>query len=87
MSDAVAECPNLRVLRLEENCLELSTFTPKILRDSAISLLAVEGNVFDIKAFRSLDGYDQVTYSFRFQLQSFFNVVIFLFYLYRVIKM
>lgn len=59
MSDAVAECPNLRVLRLEENCLELTTFTPKILRDSAISLLAVEGNVFDIKAFRSLDGYDQ----------------------------
>lgn len=62
MSDAVSECPHLKVLRLEENCLELSAFTPKILRDSAIALLAVEGNVFDIKAFRSLEGYDQVTY-------------------------
>lgn len=68
MSDAVSECPHLKVLRLEENCLELSAFTPKVLRDSAIALLAVEGNVFDIKAFRSLEGYDQVTYRLEFQL-------------------
>lgn len=60
MSDCVADCPNLKVLRLEENCLPLSSFTPKILRDSAISLLAVDGNIFDMKDFRTSEGYDQV---------------------------
>lgn len=59
MSDCVADCPNLKVLRLEENCLPLSSFTPKVLRDSAISLLAVDGNVFDMKDFRTSEGYDQ----------------------------
>ena len=61
LSEGVAECPRLKVLRLEENCLEMSAFTPKILRDSNISLLAIDGNVFDNKSFQALDGYDQVS--------------------------
>lgn len=60
LNEAVAECPRLKVLRLEENCLELSAFTPKILRGSQISTLAVEGNLFEAKQFHQLDGYDQV---------------------------
>lgn len=31
-----------------------------ILSDSQISLLAVEGNLFEIKKLRELDGYDKV---------------------------
>jgi len=58
LSEAIADCPRLKVLRLEENCLELSAFTPKILRGSQISSLAVDGNVFDQRMFRTLDGYD-----------------------------
>ena len=60
LSDEVAKCPRLKVLRLEENCLELSAFSPAILRDSNISLLALDGNLFDTKQFRDLEGYDQV---------------------------
>lgn len=59
LSDEVAKCPRLKVLRLEENCLELSAFSPAILRDSNISLLALDGNLFDTKQFRDLEGYDQ----------------------------
>ena len=49
------------MLRLEENCLELSSLTPKVLKESKISLLAVDGNVFDMKAFHDVDGYDEVS--------------------------
>lgn len=48
------------MLRIEENCLPLAAFTPRILRESPVALLAVDGNVFDMKSFQSLDGYDQV---------------------------
>jgi len=59
LSEAVADCPRLKVLRVEENCLELTAFTPKIFRDSPISLLAVDGNVFDQKDFRALEGHEE----------------------------
>lgn len=49
------------MLRVEENCLEVTAFTPEIMRDSQIALLAVEGNVFDLKAFHNLEGYDDVS--------------------------
>ena len=60
LSEAVAEAPRLKVLRLEENCLEITAFTPKIMKDSQISLFAVEGNLFEMKNFHHLEGYDQV---------------------------
>ena len=60
LSESIADCPRLKVLRLEENCLALSSFTTRILRDSRISLLAVEGNVFDTKTFQAVEGYDVV---------------------------
>lgn len=56
----ISHCPRLKVLRLEENCLELSMLPQSILSDSQISLLAVEGNLFEIKKLRELEGYEKV---------------------------
>lgn len=53
-------CPRLKVLRLEENCLELSSIPLPILKDSQVSLFSVEGNLFEVKSLRDLDGYDKV---------------------------
>ncbi|KAK3591273.1 hypothetical protein CHS0354_004320 [Potamilus streckersoni] len=60
LPESIADCPRLKVLRLEENCLEISAFTPKVMRESQISLFAVEGNVFDMKTWNHIEGYDQV---------------------------
>ncbi|XP_034273647.1 leucine-rich repeat-containing protein 57 [Pantherophis guttatus] len=59
ISSQISCCPRLKVLRLEENCLELSVLPQSILGDSQISLLAAEGNLFEIKKLRELDGYDK----------------------------
>lgn len=53
-------CPHLKVLRLEENCLELTSIPLAILRDSQVSLFSVEGNLFEVKKLRDLEGYDKV---------------------------
>ncbi|CAB3363854.1 Hypothetical predicted protein [Cloeon dipterum] len=54
----LGECPKLRTLRLEENCLQIPVVIP-LMRDSTISLLALEGNLFDMKALAHADGYEQ----------------------------
>ncbi|XP_058594024.1 leucine-rich repeat-containing protein 57 isoform X1 [Neofelis nebulosa] len=59
ISVKISCCPRLKVLRLEENCLELSMLPQSILSDSQICLLAVEGNLFEIKKLRELEGYDK----------------------------
>lgn len=56
----MSTCPRLKVLRLEENCLELSSIPLSILKDSQVSLFSVEGNLFEVKKLRDLDGYEQV---------------------------
>lgn len=60
LSPEVSRCPRLKVLRLEENCLELSSIPSTILSQSSVALLSVEGNLFEVKMLRDLDGYDQV---------------------------
>lgn len=60
LSPEISTCPRLKVLRLEENCLELSSIPLSILKDSQVSLFSVEGNLFEVKKLRDLDGYDQV---------------------------
>ena len=57
---SLSRCPRLKVLRLEENCLALEAITPQLLKESQISLLAVNGNLFDAKQMREAEGYDQV---------------------------
>lgn len=58
VSEDIADCPRLKALRLEENCLQLATFPVKILKESNISLLNMDGNLFEMKQFMDLDGYD-----------------------------
>ncbi|XP_035023688.1 leucine-rich repeat-containing protein 57 isoform X1 [Hippoglossus stenolepis] len=60
LSAEVSLCPRLKVLRLEENCLELSSIPLSILTDSQVSLFSLEGNLFEVKNLRDLDGYDKV---------------------------
>ena len=59
LNDSLAGCPRLKVLRVEENCLDLTAFTLPIMRDSQISTFAVEGNLFEMKKFHHLEGYEQ----------------------------
>lgn len=59
LSEEVSLCPRLKVLRLEENCLELSSIPPSVLKDSQVSLFSVEGNLFEVKNLRDLEGYDK----------------------------
>ncbi|XP_013782646.1 leucine-rich repeat-containing protein 57-like [Limulus polyphemus] len=59
LSEAIADCPRLKVLRVEENCLPLSAVSGRILTDSQISLLAVDGNLFEMKEFHGLEGYEK----------------------------
>ncbi|KAK3929708.1 Leucine-rich repeat-containing protein 57 [Frankliniella fusca] len=58
ISDSIAKCPRLKTLRLEENCLQLSAVPLAILTESSISTIALEGNLFEMKEFMNLEGYD-----------------------------
>ncbi|XP_076156700.1 leucine-rich repeat-containing protein 57 [Alosa pseudoharengus] len=59
VSPEVSRCQRLKVLRLEENCLELTSIPISILTDSQVSLLSLEGNLFEVKMMRDLEGYDK----------------------------
>ncbi|KAM8833621.1 leucine-rich repeat-containing protein 57 [Synchiropus picturatus] len=59
LSAEVSRCPRLKVLRVEENCLELSSIPTSILSQSQVSLFSVEGNLFEVKKMRDVEGYDQ----------------------------
>lgn len=61
LSAEVSRCPRLKVLRLEENCLELSSIPESILSESQVSLFSVEGNLFEVKKLRELEGYEKVS--------------------------
>ncbi len=63
LSPEVSLAPRLKVIRLEENCLEISSIPLSILSDSQVSLLSVEGNLFEVKDLRDLQGYDKVRLS------------------------
>lgn len=59
LAEEIADCPRLKTLRIQENCLRLSDVPPKILAHSNISTINAEGNLFDMKNFMELDGYDE----------------------------
>ncbi|CAI2331901.1 unnamed protein product [Caenorhabditis sp. 36 PRJEB53466] len=54
----LAKAPRLKTLRVDENCLEKSEFTPALLESSAISVISYEGNRFQLKDFQELTGYE-----------------------------
>ncbi|CAH1112054.1 unnamed protein product [Psylliodes chrysocephalus] len=58
ISGQIAECPRLKTLRLEENCLQLTAITPKILGESNIANLSLEGNLFETKQLSDINGYE-----------------------------
>lgn len=58
MAEEVADCPKLKTLRLEENCLPVTAIHPRILKESKICNLTVDGNLFSAKQFNELDGYE-----------------------------
>lgn len=55
----LADCQRLKVLRAEENCLKAQAIDRRILKESKISNLYVDGNLFQSKQFVELDGYDE----------------------------
>uniref|UniRef100_A0A2M4AY58 Putative leucine-rich repeat lrr protein n=1 Tax=Anopheles triannulatus TaxID=58253 RepID=A0A2M4AY58_9DIPT len=58
LAEEIADCVKLRTLRLEENCLQISAIHPRILIESKVCNLCVEGNLFNSKQFNELQGYD-----------------------------
>lgn len=57
LPEHLAQCPRLRTLRLEENCLALQAVPVGLLRDSTVTLICLEGNLFDMKSVASLEGW------------------------------
>jgi Leucine-rich repeat (LRR) protein len=57
IAEELAQCPKLKTLRLEENCLQITSIPAKILTDSVISNIAIDGNLFNNKQFTELEGY------------------------------
>ena len=60
LPSSLAQCPRLKVLRVEQNELILSGIPDVLLMDSKVSLLAVEGNNFSMKDLEEMPGYDKV---------------------------
>ncbi|XP_066944408.1 leucine-rich repeat-containing protein 57-like [Macrobrachium rosenbergii] len=57
VSSSIASCPRLKTLRLEENCLSLAGIPTELLTDSQVSLMCLEGNLFQMKELEEVDGY------------------------------
>ncbi|VDK73557.1 unnamed protein product [Litomosoides sigmodontis] len=55
----LVHCEALRILRLEENCLNKTDFISDFLINSNVSLIAYAGNLFQDKDFQSLPGYEE----------------------------
>lgn len=58
ISVQITNCPRLKTLRLQENCLQLSAIHSEILKNSKIANLAIDGNLFEPKQLGDIDGYE-----------------------------
>lgn len=58
IDEEVAECSRMKILRLQENCLAIQAISPRILKDSQIVNLTLDGNLFSLKQLNDIDGYD-----------------------------
>lgn len=58
IAEELADCPKLKIFRAEENCLPISGIHSRILKESKISNLYLDGNMFQSKQFVDLDGYE-----------------------------
>ncbi|XP_070496176.1 leucine-rich repeat-containing protein 57 [Chironomus tepperi] len=57
IAEELAQCQKLKTLRLEENCLQITSIPTKILSNSVISNITIDGNLFNNKQFTELEGY------------------------------
>lgn len=57
IAEELAECQKLKTLRLEENCLQITSIPTKLLSNSVISNITIDGNLFNNKQFTELEGY------------------------------
>ena len=59
LNDYLMNCPKLKILRLDNNQIEVSALTRPILADSKICLLSLENNLFTFKQLQERDGYEE----------------------------
>lgn len=59
IGDDLHKAPRLKILRLDENCLNIDAITPALLRDSKLHAFSVEGNLFEMKKLALLEGYNE----------------------------
>ncbi|CAD5211678.1 unnamed protein product [Bursaphelenchus okinawaensis] len=59
LHDNLAKCQKLRILRVEENCLNKTAFTVAILKESSLSLICYSGNLLNDTEFQHLNGYEE----------------------------
>ncbi|CAF1040330.1 unnamed protein product [Brachionus calyciflorus] len=59
ISDKIAKCSRLKVTRLEKNALEAKAIPVSLLKDSQVSLINFEGNLFSKKEFEQIEGYEK----------------------------
>ena len=72
LPETLSSCPRLKVLRVEENLLELAAITSEFLKDSQVCVLAVDGNLFQVKELTDKDGYEQASSNLSFYTLSVF---------------
>ena len=60
--ESISKCQRLKVLRLEENCIEIMGLPPSVLKDSKISLLCLEGNPLLTRELQEIPEYEKVCY-------------------------
>lgn len=59
LNDSLTKCAKLKILRLDNNQVELAAFTKPILTESKICLLSVENNPFTLKQLQDKDGFEE----------------------------
>ncbi|CAF0931594.1 unnamed protein product [Rotaria sordida] len=58
ISTKISKCKRLKILRLDNNNLELKSIPISLLKYSTVSQLSVKGNRFNYKQFQLVEGYD-----------------------------
>jgi len=59
VSSNISKCLRLKVIRLEQNCLEIKGIPADLLTASNVALINIDGNLFTKKQFELMNGYDQ----------------------------
>ena len=60
ISGNLSKCSRLKVVRLEQNLLEIGSIPVCVLADSKVSLISLDGNLFTQKQLEQVEGYDKV---------------------------